>query len=132
MSQAKSNYHEQEWPLTTFPSKFDFNTLFKRVIKMAEIKAVWIFLNAAGLTAYIWALFIAFADVDAVTKIILSVIGALYGIVRIIITSYAARRKHRLEMVEIRRLEGEEKDKALARREREIEIIRLEQQLSIQ
>lgn len=131
MSQAKSNYHEKDWPLTSFQSKFDFNTLFKRVIKMAELKAVWIFLDAAGLTSYIWALYIAFADVDAFTKIILSVIGGVYGIVRIIITSYAARRKHRLEMVEVRRQEGEEKDRELTRREREIEIIRMEKELSI-
>lgn len=129
MSQAKSNYQEKQFDLTSFHGKFDFNALYKRLIKMAELKMLWSVLNVLGFTTFAYALLIAFTNVDAVTRAILSILAAIFAVVKIIITSYAARRKHRLEMVEIRKAEREEKERELELRERALQISMAEKKL---
>lgn len=86
----------------------------KRLKEMAELKWMFTLLQVGGLTAYVWALFISFVNVDIITRTVLSSIGALFVIVKLIDFIATRIRKHKLENLEIR-------SKELVIREREIE-----------
>lgn len=88
---------------------------------MAELKWLWSLLNFAGFTAYIWALFISFANVDNVTRIVLSIVGALFLLAKLIVYCISATRKHKLENLQIRREMNIEKALELKQRQEEIE-----------
>lgn len=94
---------------------------FKRLNQMAELKWVWTMLSITGYTAYIWALFLSFANVDFFTRMVLSVVGALFLLAKLIVYCVSAVRKHRLENLEIRKLMNEQVDRELDIRQRSID-----------
>lgn len=100
---------------------FNWHYDFKRLLKMAELKAVWAFINVLGYTAYVYALFISFFNVDMVTRVIVSITGALFLIAQLVIKCVAAYRKHQIEMIEIRMKKHDERERSLSLREREIQ-----------
>lgn len=89
--------------------------------KMAELKTVWAFLNILGYSTYVYALFISFANVDVFTRTVLSFVGLLFLVAKLVVYCLSARRKHILENLEIRNKKNDEKEKALSLREREIQ-----------
>lgn len=93
----------------------------KRLKEMAELKWLWTMLNITGYTAYVWALFISFANVDFFTRVALSVIGALFLLAKLVVYCISSVRKHRLENLEIRKLMTEQIERELEVRERSIE-----------
>lgn len=94
---------------------------FKRIREMAELKWLWSVLNITGYTAYVWALFISFANVDQFTRIALSVIGALFLLAKLVVYCITATRKHKLENLQIRREMNMEKAIELKQRQEELE-----------
>lgn len=101
----------------------------KRVREMAELKWLWSVLNITGYTAYIYALFISFANVDYVTRVILSVIGALFLLAKLIAFCMATFRKHRLENLQFRREMNMEKDIERKQRKEELELYERENKI---
>lgn len=95
--------------------------LTKWLKEMAELKWLWAALNVMGYTAYVWALFISFANVDFVTRMALSIIGALFLLARLIVYCISSARKHKLENLQIRRELNIEKALELKQRKEEIE-----------
>lgn len=93
----------------------------KRIREMAELKWLWSVLNITGYTAYVYALFISFANVDQFTRIALSVIGALFLLAKLVVYCIAATRKHKLENLQIRREMNMEKAIELKQRQEEME-----------
>lgn len=93
----------------------------KRVLKMAELHALWNMMITLGYTTYVYALFISLFNVDNVTRWIVSITGALFLIAQFIIKCVAAYRKHQYDMIDIRMKKHEEKERALSIREREME-----------
>lgn len=100
---------------------FNWHYDFKRALKMAELHALWNALITLGYTTYIYALFISMFNVDKVTRLIVSITGALFLIAQLIIKCISAYRKHREHMIDIRMKEHEEKERFLSLREREIQ-----------
>lgn len=94
---------------------------FKRLREMAELKWLWSVLNVTGYTAYIWALFISFANVDNFTRIVLSIVGALFLLAKLIVYCISSYRKHKLENLQIRREMNIEKSLELKQRKEELE-----------
>lgn len=88
--------------------------------KMAELKTVWAFLNILGYSTYVYALFISFANVDVFTRTVLSFVGLMFLVAKLIVYCVAARRKHLLENLEIRSKMSDQKEKELNIREREL------------
>lgn len=100
---------------------FNWHYDFKRILKMAELHALWSMFITLGYTTYAYALFISFFNVDKVTRLIVSITGALFLIAQLIIKCVAAYRKHKEHMLDIRMKEHDEKERFLSLREREIQ-----------
>lgn len=112
------NNHPEHWKLD---SNYDLLGVYKRVIEMSELKVVWTMLNILGWSTYGYALFISFANVDVFTRTVLSFVGLLFLIAKLVVYCISAHRRHTRENLEIRKLRNEEKEIELKQRERAIE-----------
>jgi len=121
-----NNYNNHHWKID---SNYDLLGVYKRVIEMSELKVVWTMLNILGWSTYGYALFISFANVDVFTRTVLSFVGILFLIAKLIIYCIAAHRRHTRENLEIRKLRNEEMERELAQRERAIETYNKETEL---
>lgn len=97
---------------------------FEKWVKMAELKWLWTVLNFTGYVAYAWALFISFANVDVFTRTVLSLVGLVFLIAKLVVYIISSNRKHKLEMLEIKEKELILRDREIETYERENEIIR--------
>jgi hypothetical protein len=113
-----NNSHQDEWKIDT---NYALLGVYKRVIEMSELKVVWTMLNILGWSTYGYALFISFANVDVFTRTVLSFVGLLFLIAKLVVYCIASYRRHTRENLEIRKLRNEEKETELRQRERAIE-----------
>jgi hypothetical protein len=97
---------------------------FKRIKEMAELKWVATILQVSGYTAYIYALFLSFANVDRATRAVLSILGAIFLLVKIIDFCATRIRKHKYETEERRALAIKNRREDIDTYERENDIIR--------
>lgn len=110
--------HHKQW--FYFNGHYDF----KRLLKMAELHALWNMFITLGYTTYGYALFLTFFNVDSVTRLIVSITGALFLISRLIIGCVTAYRKHKEHMIDIRMKENELRQKEIRTYKEETDIIR--------
>lgn len=103
---------------------FSWHYDFKRLLKMAELHALWNMFITLGYTTYVYALFISMFNVDKVTRLIVSITGALFLIAQLIIKCVAAYRKHKEHMIDIRMKENELRQKEIRIYKEETNIIR--------
>lgn len=92
--------------------------------KMAELKTVWAFLNILGYSTYVYALFISFANVDVFTRTVLSFVGLMFLVAKLVVYCVAARRKHKEHMIDIRMKQNELRQKEIRIYKEETDIIR--------
>lgn len=95
--------------------KFDSEYIYRRVLKMAELKAFILFYNIFGFSISVYTLFLSFFNVDVFTRSVLGLLSIAFLIVKIISASLSTYRKHRSEMIDIRQ-------KNLEIRKQEIEV----------
>lgn len=120
---AYTNNHQKKVDLS------GISAYIKRLREMAELKWLWSVLNITGYTAYVYALFISFANVDNVTRIALSVIGALFLLAKFIAFCMSTFRKHRLENLQFRREKNMETAIEQKQRKEELEIYERENKI---
>lgn len=96
----------------------------KRLKEMAELKWVMTILQVSGYTAYVYALFLSFANVDKLTRAVLSVIGAMFLIAKFIDFCVTRIRKHKYEVEERKALSLKNRREDIDTYERENDIIR--------
>lgn len=123
------SYDAKCYDMSTIIKKKKLGISIKWLNEMAELKWMWTILNISGYTAFIYALFISFANVDLFTRLTLSIIGALFLLAKLIVYCISAARKHKLENLQIRREKNIEKAIELKQRQEEIETYERENEI---
>lgn len=110
--------------MSTITKKSNGFVFEKWIKEMAEIKWLWAVFNTIGFVAYAWALFISFANVDIFTRAVLSVVGLAFLITKLVVYIISSRRKHRLEVLDIKEKELNIRQREIETYDRETEIIK--------
>lgn len=107
--------------------------LYKKQITMAQLNFLWTGFNVAGILAWFWTfLEVSFFNVDPLTRAIVSTFGALFVVIRTIDYAVTRYRKHKSEMIDIRKKESEQKQLELSIRRTELEIVSHENKITEQ
>ncbi len=106
-----------------------YGGLYKRIIEMAELKGVLYLFNTFGWTAFIYGLFVSIFNMDVFTRSVLSFLGMLFILAKIIVYIISFRDKRKMHTIErqIRDLErqklfNDEKERELNIRMTEVDV----------
>lgn len=102
----------------------NYEIKFKPRTKMAELKALWGFLNILGYTTYIYALFVAFTNVDVFTRTALALVGLAFMVAKLVDFILTRQRKHRMEILEYQEKKVAIREREIAAYEKETEMIK--------
>lgn len=98
-----------------------YTGLYKRLLEMAEIKGLILLFNAFGWTIAVYAAFISLFNVDVFTRSVFGFLGTVFLLAKIISFSLSTWRRHKIGLLEIRKLRNDEKDRELKTRKEELD-----------